>query len=261
MKSPTATQTCLLGVPANLPIVSVVTDPDNLWNPRSGIYTKGSNGIKNCNVTANWHQSWERPASIEFYETDGTNRLNQEVGLEIFGNCTRNFARKSFEIKAKKLYGDNDMDYAFFDDKPMTSYKRLILRNAGQDHANALMRDALSAELVSGRMDIDRMAYRPAVVYLNGVYWGVYDLRQRNASSNDPAWAAAHPGDVALYGICWFDPAAVESISRARYCAWLIEEGGLPVRVLRWAPRKEVIWRDAHQIVVKPTPGLPRAFG
>lgn len=35
--------------------------------------------------------------------------------------------------------------------------------------------------------------------------WGVYDLRQRNASSNDPAWAAAHPGDVALYGICWFD--------------------------------------------------------
>src|SRR5690606_30634608 len=94
MRSPTATQTYLLGVPANLPIVSVVTDPDNLWNPRFGIYTKGSNGIRNCNVNANWHQSWERPASIEFYETDGTNRLNQEVGLEIFGNCTRNFARK-----------------------------------------------------------------------------------------------------------------------------------------------------------------------
>lgn len=179
MKSPTATQTYLLGVPTNLPIVSVVTDPDNLWNPRFGIYTKGSNGIKNCNVTANWHQSWERPASIEFYETDGTNRLNQEVGLEIFGNCTRNFARKSFEIKAKKLYGDNDMDYAFFDDKPMTSYKRILLRNSGQDHANALMRDALSAELVRGRMDIDRMAYRPAIVYLNGVYWGIYDLREK----------------------------------------------------------------------------------
>ena len=66
---------------------------------------------------------------------------------------------------------------------------------------------------------------------------------------------------ASIHGICWFDPAAAESISRARYCAWLIEEGGLPVRALRWAPRKEVIWRDAHQIVVKPTPGLPRAFG
>jgi hypothetical protein len=35
--------------------------------------------------------------------------------------------------------------------------------------------------------------------------WGVYDLRQRNASSADPAWFAAHPGDVAAYAVCWFD--------------------------------------------------------
>lgn len=64
-----------------------------------------------------------------------------------------------------------------------------------------------------------------------------------------------------IHGICWFDPAATEAISRARYCAWLIEEGGLPVRDIRSVPRREVIWRDAHQIVVKPTDDLPRAFG
>lgn len=37
------------------------------------------------------------------------------------------------------------------------------------------------------------------------VDFGVYDLRQKNAASEDPAWAAAHPGDQAQHGICWFD--------------------------------------------------------
>lgn len=37
------------------------------------------------------------------------------------------------------------------------------------------------------------------------VDYGVYDLRQRNAASQDAGWAAAHPGDVAQYGICWFE--------------------------------------------------------
>ena len=180
MVSPTVTQTYLVNVPANLPVISLVTDPANLWDPQFGIYIKGNNGSTECNVTANWHRKWERPAAIEFYEIDGTPRLNQEVGVEIFGNCTRNYARKSLEIKARKLYGDNDMDYAFFaGDKPMLSYKRLVLRNAGQDNGNALLRDALAQELVRGRMDVDRQAYRPAVVYLNGAYWGMYDMREK----------------------------------------------------------------------------------
>lgn len=63
-----------------------------------------------------------------------------------------------------------------------------------------------------------------------------------------------------IWGICWFDPDAAEAISRARYCAWLIEEGGLPVRSIRTPGQREIIWRDAHQIVSKPTDDLPRAF-
>jgi hypothetical protein len=64
-----------------------------------------------------------------------------------------------------------------------------------------------------------------------------------------------------IHGICWFDSDAKEAISRARYCAWLLEEGGLPVRTITTAGEREIIWRDAHQIVSKPTADLPRAFG
>lgn len=63
-----------------------------------------------------------------------------------------------------------------------------------------------------------------------------------------------------VWGICWFSSDATEMISRARYCAWLIEEGGLPVRMLRVERQREVLWRDAHQIVAKPASELPRAF-
>jgi len=63
-----------------------------------------------------------------------------------------------------------------------------------------------------------------------------------------------------IWGVCWFDPQAREAISRARYCAWLLEEGGLPVRTITSAGSREVIWRDAHQIVTKPEVDLPRAF-
>ena len=180
MISPTATQTYLLNIPTNLPVISVVTDPPNLWDNYMGIYVRGSNGLTDCRGKANWHQKWERPASIEYYETNGTPRVNQEVGLEISGNCTRNFPQKSLEIKAKKIYGDNDMDYAFFPgDKPMTSYSRLILRNGGNDNYHAFLRDSFAQSLAMGRMDLDRQAYRPAVVYLNGQYWGLYEMREK----------------------------------------------------------------------------------
>lgn len=63
-----------------------------------------------------------------------------------------------------------------------------------------------------------------------------------------------------IWGICWFDPKALEAIERARYCAWLIGEGGLPVRDIKARIAKEIIWRDSQQIVVKPMSDLPEAF-
>jgi hypothetical protein len=93
----------------------------------------------------------------------------------------------------------------------------------------------------------------------------------RQELSDQFSWFGQHlpiPGRIArhfkrretIWGICWFDPQAREAVSRARYCAWLLEEGGLPVRIITVSGQREVIWRDAHQIVTKPSADLPRAF-
>ena len=63
-----------------------------------------------------------------------------------------------------------------------------------------------------------------------------------------------------IYGVCWFQSQARECIERARYCAWLISEGGVPVAAVKMKTPREVIWRDDHQIVVSPRSAMPKAF-
>ncbi|HVZ29249.1 MAG TPA: hypothetical protein VG839_02575 [Asticcacaulis sp.] len=64
-----------------------------------------------------------------------------------------------------------------------------------------------------------------------------------------------------IYGVCWFQPDARECIERARYCAWLIGEGGIPVEPIKLRGPREVIWHDAHQAVIRPSRDIPLAFG
>jgi hypothetical protein len=181
LDSQTASHTYLINADRHLPVISLATNPAHFFDDTIGIYVEGTNGIpgKCSPVPVNWNQSWERPASLEMFEPDGRRVVAQDVGVEIFGGCSRPFPRKSLEIKARRTYGDNDIDYQALPDKPIDSYKRLILRNSGNDNFSTQFRDALQQYLVKDTMDIDYQAYRPVVVYLNGAYWGIHNLRDK----------------------------------------------------------------------------------
>ena len=181
LASQTASHTYLIDVSRNLPVISLATKPAHFFDDMIGIYVKGTNGIpgKCDEERANWNRKWERPISIEMYETNGSRVVAQDVGVEIHGGCTRVYDRKSLELKARRTYGDNDIDYRMLPDKPIDSYKRLILRNSGNDAHDTLFRDALQQYLVKDVMDIDYQAYRPVLVFLNGAYWGIHNLRDK----------------------------------------------------------------------------------
>lgn len=182
LPSPAATATYLVGVDPSVGVVSLVTDAAYFFDDYIGIYVDGKAGIagKNCGKkVANWNQPWERPLSVEIYAAGGDLLLKQDGGVAIAGSCTRKNPQKQLQLFARPSYGDDDFDAALFDDKPVDSFERIILRAAGQDAANTLLRDALGQQLVAGRMDVDRQAYRPAVVFINGAFWGVYGVRER----------------------------------------------------------------------------------
>ncbi|MFN8258485.1 MAG: CotH kinase family protein [Bacteroidales bacterium] len=165
----------------SLPVYSIVTNSNNLWDNTIGIHVSGTNGTPGycSNEPRNYNQDWERPVNIEFFDSLGIQRVNQYAGIKIAGNCSRGFEQKSFTLIPRGIYGKGKLNYKFFNDKAINGFDRIFLRNSGNDWSSAFMRDALFNELVKGKMDIDYNAYQPSVVYLNGVYWGLMDTREK----------------------------------------------------------------------------------
>ena len=182
LPSLTVTQTYLIDEVINLPVISIVTDSANFFDDSIGIYITGTNGIRgSCDATIrNLNQDWERPVNIELYETDGSLGFNQEAGIKIYGGCSRTrFPQKSLALYARKSYGEGSFDYRLFPDKNIYQFESFILRSSADDQVRTFMRDALAQYICLGDMDLDIQAYRPAVVYFDGEYWGIHNIREK----------------------------------------------------------------------------------
>lgn len=164
-----------------LPVVSLSFDPAYFYDDVIGIHVRGTNGTEgNCGTVANWNQDWERAAYFEYFDADGVKQISQPIGVKLAGGCTRGREQKSMSLYARSKYGNNDSDYAFFAQKPdITSYKSLLLRNSGNDQGQTLLRDAFLQALVNQSMDLDFQSYQPAIVYFNGEYRGIMNLREK----------------------------------------------------------------------------------
>jgi hypothetical protein len=161
------------------PVICLSTDPANLWDFYTGIYVPGPNAsTTNPYFGANFWQDWERKAHMEVYDVNGIRQIDQDVGMKIFGGWSRANAQKSFSLFARKEYGKGSLEYKFFKDKPIEKFESIVLRNGGNDWSRAIIRDGLTSILVSD-MDLDRNAFQPAVVYLNGEYWGILNIREK----------------------------------------------------------------------------------
>ncbi len=173
------------GVDHAVDVVSLVTDPKNLWDEKTGIYVKGANfdpddqwPYPSANYAKKGDQ-WEREANFSLFE-DGRQVFAQTVSARIAGAYGRGREQKGFNLIARSIYGNSRMDYAFFDNRDYTSYKAVVLRAGGQDQSWSKIRDELSLGLLEGTdVQILHQAYRPVVLYLNGEYWGVYFLKEK----------------------------------------------------------------------------------
>ena len=70
------------------------------------------------------------------------------------------------------------MENKFFVDKEIDEFKSLVLRNSGNDAGSTFLRDGFIQTIIKDRMDIDNQAYQPVLVYLNGEYFGLLNLRE-----------------------------------------------------------------------------------
>ena len=179
LASKTETHTYFVNQEQRLPIVSLTTNPEHFFDSDSGIYVKGPNAEAAFPYfNANFWQDWERPIHLEFFEENKKFGFEIDCGVKIFGQWSRGNDQKSLAIYARGKYGYSEIDYKLFSNSDIEKFQSIVLRNAGNDWNRSMLRDALASKIVSP-LDIDKQNYRPVVVYLNGEYWGIHNLREK----------------------------------------------------------------------------------
>ncbi|MDR0321919.1 MAG: CotH kinase family protein [Treponema sp.] len=172
----------------NHPVLSIVTDPSNLLDRETGIYVRGNSN----NVWPNYNfnqkgRDWEREANLDFF--DGSRRLgfSTGAGIRIRGGWSRDKGQKSFNVYFREEYGINNLSNyplipgafkAYPDQTQITRYKNFMLRNGGNDTEYTKFYDVFVQSLVSDRNFTTQTAI-PCIVYLNGEYWGFYNLQEK----------------------------------------------------------------------------------
>ncbi len=163
-----------------LPVFSMLTDSASLFSDESGIYVPGIFYEDDDDGSGNYYQrgrEWEREARISFFE-DKKKVLDQTVGIRIHGGWSRRWPQKTLRLYARNEYGASSLDHLFFGEEFDDSFKRLLLRNSGNDHHLSFIRDACAHALIHD-LDLDYQTYRPSVLFINGEYWGIHNIRER----------------------------------------------------------------------------------
>ena len=190
------THTYLIGREYNMAVISITGNPDDFFSFDRGIYVKGC-----CADSlppykrANFWKGWERRINIEFYESSGELGFNQRVGVRIFGGFSKGLPMKSLAIISRKKYEKKTIKYPIFPNKEIKKYKSFVLRNSGSDFNNTQFRDALLTNLIEP-LDVGIQAYRPAVVFINGSYWGIHNVREKINEYYLKSNAGANPDSV-----------------------------------------------------------------
>lgn len=157
-----------------LPVLSLVTDPDNLF---------GGEGIYSHPV-----EKWERKGSLAFFEEGDSFHI--DCGIKLHGATSRlNQEKKSFKIHFRSRY-DGMLDYDLFENG-VTQFSSILLRAAQESLYSSFMRDNLMHQLaIEAFPELPAQDYKYAVLYLNGSYWGIYNIRE----AHSPTHYAMHYG-------------------------------------------------------------------
>ena len=211
------TGTFLINAYHTLPVFSIVTDPDILWNENTGMLTIGQQALDAKAASPAGKLPFKytiyrkvkenlpaQPVHVEYYGLDGTQILSQDAEFKLMGDFSLDMPQKSMKFRAKSVYGTKTFATALFEDREYAEYKGFVLRNSGNDSMWTRLLDGFESRLIDAYQEhyaatvgyaedtipVIHLAWKPVAVYLNGKYWGHMNLRERN----DRFFVAQHEG-------------------------------------------------------------------
>lgn len=179
--SAVAGSTFFIDDPSPVAVVSLYTDKAYLYSETKGIMVEGNGG------TPNYKQNWEYPCQIEYFSEDLSRQLSQMGTVRVSGYSSRPYRQKSLAVYARSALGGKTFDCGFFEDRDYTSYSAILLRSTNSDARSCRMRDAVLTQMSEG-LGLYYQAARPIVLYLNGEYFGHYNLREKANKDSLAQW-------------------------------------------------------------------------
>ncbi len=169
LASPIEAETFLINENSTIPIVSLTIDQDDLLGP---------NGIFD-----NWWTDWKRPCVIEYFNPDGSKQFESKASVKPDGGAggSRSNPQHSVTVEsANTTFGTGEnIHYPLFPEKPyVDDIQAIFIRNGSNFWNQYHQRDATFMRVMR-KSHVNSQAYRPANVFLNGQYFGVYELREK----------------------------------------------------------------------------------
>ncbi len=182
----------------DVPVISIITDFDNLYDYETGIYVLGKTyddwiledpsnahleGWQKVGNYSNRGREWERAVSVELITANGAVGFKQNMGLRIMGGASRNQTQKSLKLYAREEYEAKNLKYALIPDNYdengnlIDKFRTFVLRVGGNDADSARLRDPYLQYLVKDAR-FETQQSTPCVVFLNGEYWGMYTINE-----------------------------------------------------------------------------------
>ena len=173
-----------------LPVVSINLDEDKYYSYEYGLNVAGElfDQWRIANPTAQadiwtdanyWASGGDSELEINFsYFENGVEILNHNAGLRNHGNGSRHMPNRSIRLYAKGDYGVSKFNHSFFNDYNYSSFKRIILRNSGNDGFATLFRDAFIQQATK-HLNFEIQEYQPVILFVNSEYSGIYNIRER----------------------------------------------------------------------------------
>ena len=167
-----------------VPIFSVQTD-DRYLNGDNYMGLFKYNNSKEDKKT----HDWRRPVNIEMFTAAGEESIFNQLGeTRIQGGQSRGNALKSMVFYANKRFDPDHKRYSyefFPDQKPgVTEFKSFSLRDGGNDFGDLYFRDLIIQRTMGPNVDLDWQAGHTAVLYINGEYMGMLNIRERSNEDN-----------------------------------------------------------------------------
>ena len=150
-----------------------------MWDWETGIYVLGENASSEYPYFgSNFWQPWSKKSRLKYFDANGELKSEETIDLEIHGGWSRAEPQKSFRLDFKNQYSGL-FEHPIMNNKSnISSFNNLNLRNGGQHVWSDKLQDAIISNIARGT-NISYSSWEPAILYLNGDFWGIYGVREK----------------------------------------------------------------------------------